>query len=210
MSKRVTGSVFIVDDDADFGLSMQWFIESCNYPAYYFSDTRTFLDSYKGEMGCMLLNPSMPNTDGLTLMETMRTRNIHLPVIMISGQSDIPQVVAAIKAGALDYIPKPCDQNTVLSVVESGLQLASEQHQEQQRTATTRNNYQLLSRREKQVMELVVNGYANREIAESLGISPKTVEVHRSRVMGKMQANSLPALVNFAMELGKQNKAELA
>ncbi|WP_370060679.1 response regulator transcription factor, partial [Neptunomonas phycophila] len=159
---------------------------------------------------CMLLNPSMPNTDGLTLMETMRTRNIHLPVIMISGQSDIPQVVAAIKAGALDYIPKPCDQNTVLSVVESGLQLASEQHQEQQRTATTRNNYQLLSRREKQVMELVVNGYANREIAESLGISPKTVEVHRSRVMGKMQANSLPALVNFAMELGKKNKAELA
>jgi len=210
MSKSVTGSVFIVNDDADFGLSIQWLLESCNYPAFYYSDARTFLDNYKGEMGCMLLDLNTPTINGLQLMDMMQKRGIHLPVIMISEQENIPQIVAAIKGGALDFIPKPFDQDKLLSAIESGLQLATERHQEHTRTATTRANYQLLSRREKEVMELVVKGYANREMAEFLGISPKTVEVHRSRVMGKMQADSLPALVNFSLEISGQFKTKLA
>jgi FixJ family two-component response regulator len=125
-------------------------------------------------------------------------KGFSLPIIVISGHGDIPMAVTAIKSGAMDFIEKPFDDAVLLHRVNLGLKQAGEQHRQNLLRNETRSRYASLSRREKEVMALVVAGRANREIAEDLGISPKTVEVHRSRVMGKMQAGSLPQLVNMA------------
>ncbi|MCV6589899.1 MAG: response regulator [Marinobacterium sp.] len=199
--KNVTDTVFIVDDDDDFRDSMQWLLESDNLRVVTFNSAQQFLDNYDGTPGCMLLDVRMPEINGLALQQMMSDRGISLPIIVISGHGDIPMAVSAMKNGALDFIEKPFDDEVLLQLVAKALDTARSQADTFQLARQARSRYQLLSRREKEVMTLVVSGKANREIAEALGISPKTVEVHRSRVMSKMQADSLPDLVHQAARL---------
>jgi len=196
-----TETVFIVDDDDDFRDSMQWLLESDDLHVVSFNAAQQFLNNYDGEAGCMLLDVRMPEINGLALQQIMSERGINLPIIVISGHGDIPMAVSAMKNGALDFIEKPFDDEVLLRLVRQALDKARQQHGQQQETEETQARYDSLSRREKEVMALVVSGLANREIAEELGISPKTVEVHRSRVMSKMQADSLPNLVHQAARL---------
>ncbi|MBY4676329.1 response regulator transcription factor [Marinobacterium arenosum] len=196
-----SGTVFIVDDDDDFRDSMQWLLESDDLNVVGFSSAHEFLDRYRGEVGCMLLDVRMPEINGLALQQIMNERGIQLPIIVISGHGDIPMAVSAMKNGALDFIEKPFDDEVLLRLVRQGLERARSMHGEQQELQSILDCYDSLSRREKEVMTLVVSGKANREIAEELGISPKTVEVHRSRVMSKMRADSLPELVHKATRL---------
>lgn len=201
MQTRHTGTVFIVDDDDDFRDSMQWLLESDDLPVRSFSSARDFLSNYKGERGCMLLDVRMPEINGLALQQIMLERAIRLPIIVLSGHGDIPMAVTAMKNGAIDFLEKPFDDEVLIPLVQSALRKGDEQFKDLQQQEQVRKLYEGLSRREKEVMALVVTGKANREIAEDLGISPKTVEVHRSRVMSKMRAESLPELVNQAAQL---------
>ncbi|WP_271274066.1 response regulator transcription factor [Aliamphritea hakodatensis] len=196
------GNVFIVDDDDDFRDSMQWLLESADLNVSSFASARDFLSNYKGEAGCMLLDVRMPEINGLALQQIMKERDIHLPIVVLSGHGDIPMAVTAMKNGALDFLEKPFDDEVLLPLVENALAHSTALFENQQQQQQIQDLHDSLSRREKQVMTLVVDGRANREIAEELGISPKTVEVHRSRVMSKMRAGSLPELVKQAEQLG--------
>lgn len=201
MTQRASGTVFIVDDDNDFRDSMKWLLESDNFHVIGFNSAQDFLNRYKGDMGCMLLDVRMPEINGLALQQIMLERHIKLPIIVVSGHGDIPMAVNAMKNGALDFIEKPFDDEVLLRLVEMGLQRATEMFKDNTALSQSRSHYNSLSKREKEVMALVVSGQSNREIAESLGISPKTVEVHRARVMNKMRAASLPDLVQQANRL---------
>ncbi|WP_293265131.1 response regulator [Neptunomonas sp.] len=201
MTQRASGTVFIVDDDNDFRDSMKWLLESDNFHVIGFNSAQDFLNRYDGDMGCMLLDVRMPEINGLALQQIMIERGIKLPIIVISGHGDIPMAVNAMKNGALDFIEKPFDDEVLLRLVELGLQRATEMFKDNIALTQSRTNYDSLSKREKEVMALVVSGKSNREIAETLGISPKTVEVHRARVMSKMRASSLPDLVQQANRL---------
>lgn len=187
--------VFIVDDDNDFRDSMQWLLESADLNVRSFASAKEFLSSYNGEQGCMLLDVRMPEINGLALQQLMQERQIRLPIIVLSGHGDIPMAVTAMKNGALDFLEKPFDDAVLLPLVENALQTSQQLFAGEQERQQVQSLHDSLSRREKQVMQLVVAGRSNREIAEDLGISPKTVEVHRSRVMSKMRADSLPQLV---------------
>ncbi len=195
------GTVFIVDDDDDFRASMQWLLESDGLRVTSFNSAQAFLDTYDGSPGCMLLDVRMPDISGLALQQMLLDKGIALPIIVLSGHGDIPMAVTAIKSGAMDFLEKPFDDALLLHRVRLGLRRACKLQQQKRQQEQTRSLYDSLSRREKEVMALVVTGRANREIAEDLGISPKTVEVHRSRVMSKMKAASLPELVTLAATL---------
>lgn len=194
-------NVFIVDDDTDFRESMQWLLESSGYSVRAFASAQSFLNAYDHSPGCLLLDVRMPEINGLALQQLLLERRIPLPIILISGHGDIPMAVNAMKAGALDFIEKPFDDKRVLELVSRALEIGRQRFQARRETEQLEQHYQHLSQREREVMALVVEGQANREIAENLGISPKTVEVHRARVMSKMQADSLPHLVNMASRL---------
>lgn len=201
MTQRAQGTVFIVDDDTDFRDSMQWLLESDNFTVQTFHCAQDFLARYQDEPGCMLLDVRMPEINGLALQQIMKERGIRLPIIVVSGHGDIPMAVNAMKNGALDFIEKPFDDEVLIRLVEQGLKQAVQMHKDNSARDQIRRCYDQLSRREKEVMALVVQGHSNRLIAEQLGISPKTVEVHRARVMSKMQADSLPELVQQANRL---------
>lgn len=197
----MSGTVFILDDDNDFRDSMRWLLEADSYQVVDFASASEFLQHYQGEMGCMLLDVRMPEINGLVLQQLMKEQHIQLPIIVISGHGDIPMAVTAMKNGALDFIEKPFDDEVLLRLVEQGLAQARQIFQSNRAQQTLQEHYGSLSKREKEVMALVVQGNSNREIALQLDISPKTVEVHRSRVMSKMHATSLPELVQQANHL---------
>ncbi len=193
--------VYLVDDDTDFRESMQWLLSSEGYDVVCASSASEFLENYQGELGCLLLDVRMPGMNGLALQQILQDKEIPLPTILISGHGDIPMAVNAIKSGALDFIEKPFNDRHLLNLVQKALEIAEDRFQQYQELLRIRQHYQDLSQREVEVMSLVIEGHANREIAETLGISPKTVEVHRARVMSKMHASSLPELVNMNNKL---------
>ena len=201
MQANATGTIYIVDDDEDFRDSMQWLLESASHEVITFPSAQAFLDNFNGEIGCMLLDVRMPEINGLALQQIMQDRDIQMPIIVLSGHGDIPMAVSAMKHGALDFLEKPFDDEVLLRLVDKALKRADEMRHEQGELNEIQICHESLSRREKEVMNLVVTGKANREIAEELGISPKTVEVHRARVMSKMRASSLPVLVQQAARL---------
>ncbi|GAA0786478.1 response regulator transcription factor [Marinobacterium sediminicola] len=190
-------TVFIIDDDADFRESVQWLLESTAYKIESYASAQEFLDAYDQRPGCMLLDVRMPEINGLALQQIMQDRDIRLPVIILTGHGDVPMAVTAMKNGALDFLEKPFDDDVLLKLVDRAMEEAQQRFSEQNEERELRELHDTLSRREREVMDLVVTGNSNREIAETLGISPKTVEVHRSRVMGKMRAESLAHLVQM-------------
>ncbi|MBR9828830.1 MAG: response regulator transcription factor [Oceanospirillales bacterium] len=194
-------TVFIIDDDADFRDSVQWLLESTSYTIESYASAQQFLDQYDQRPGCMLLDVRMPDINGLALQQIMQERDIRLPVIILTGHGDVPMAVAAMKNGALDFLEKPFDDDVLLTLVDRAMADAETRFSQQSEERELRELYDSLSRREREVMDLVVTGNSNREIAETLGISPKTVEVHRSRVMSKMRAESLAHLVQMHSRL---------
>ncbi|QEW06957.1 response regulator transcription factor [Nitrincola iocasae] len=201
--------VFLVDDDTDFRDSMQWLLSSAGYDVVSTASAIEFLDLYENEQGCLLLDVRMPGINGLALQQILQERDIQLPVILISGHGDIPMAVNAIKAGALDFIEKPFDDRHLLSLVSKALLEAENRFKAHDEITELKKRFTSLSQREREVMALVILGQSNRDIADRLGISPKTVEVHRARVMAKMQATSLPMLVNMGNQLPRELLSKL-
>ncbi|MCG8048696.1 MAG: response regulator transcription factor [Candidatus Thiodiazotropha endolucinida] len=193
-------TVFVVDDDQAMRNSLKWLIESVSMQVETFESADAFIKSYyPGRSGCLLLDVRMPGMSGLELQEYLRANQIAIPVIIITGHGDVPMAVRAMKSGAVDFIEKPFNDELLLESIRYALALDVKQRDMQKQRAEIATRLARLTPREHEVMVMVTNGKANKEIACSLGVSAKTVEAHRARVMEKMQANSLAELVRMAI-----------
>ena len=194
------GVVFIVDDDEALRDSLRWLLESVGLRVEAHDSANSFLQSYyPGQSGCLLLDVRMPGMSGLELQEQLESRDVRLPVVIMTGHGDVSMAVRALKAGALDFIEKPFDDELLLASIQRALLLDVEQRKNRATRAEILARLAQLTRREHQVMELVTIGKANKQIASELNVSAKTVEAHRAHVMEKMQANSLAELVRMSM-----------
>ena len=196
-------TVFVVDDDAAVRDSLRALLESAGFLVRDFQSAREFLaDKVLPNGGCLIADISMPDMDGLELQQELVNRAIDIPVIMITGHGDVPIAVRAMKAGAVDFIEKPFDDEVLVQRLRRGLALADEVRDKTAVAKTAEQRIGMLSERERQVLEHLVTGQPNKIIAFELDISPRTVEVYRARVMKKMHARSLAELVRQVLALG--------
>ncbi|MBT7443574.1 MAG: response regulator transcription factor [Methylococcales bacterium] len=196
-------TVFVVDDDDGMRDSLKYLIESVGHNVETFGSANAFLESsYPGRSGCLLLDVRMPGMSGLELQERLVNDQIALPIIIITGHGDVPMAVRAMQSGAFDFIEKPFNHQLLLDSIHRALEQDSIQRGEQAERAEVASRLALLTPREHEVMGMVVEGQPNKVIASQLGVSAKTVEAHRAKVMEKMQARSLPQLVRMAINGG--------
>ncbi len=192
--------VFVVDDDPAMRDSLRWLIESTGLQVETFPDAQSFLGRIGPEQpGCLVLDVRMPGMSGLDLQAELVRRGIGLPTIVVTGHAEVPMAVQAVKAGAIDFIEKPFSDQLLLDRVRQGIDRDRRERDDRARRGEVLRRMGLLTHREREVLELVVAGKPNREIAATLGLSPKTVEVHRAHVMEKMQASSVAELVRLAL-----------
>ncbi|WGK62438.1 response regulator transcription factor [Halopseudomonas sp. SMJS2] len=195
--------VYVVDDDQGMLDSTVWLLESVGLQALPFTSGQAFLDHCLEELpACVLLDIRMPGMGGLAVQDVLRERGSKLPVIFVSAHADVPIVVRAFRGGAADFIEKPYNEQLLLDSVQRALRLYQAPVMDQREGDPVRERMQQLTPRERDVLLPLVQGYSNREIAEQLGVSVKTVDLYRSRVMKRMQATSLPALVGMAIGVG--------
>jgi two-component system, LuxR family, response regulator FixJ len=193
-------TVFVVDDDAEMRKSLQWLLESVNLNAVAYGCAQAFLDGYDSRRpGCLVLDVRMPGVSGLELQERLQARGINIPVIIITAHADVPTAVRAMKAGAIDFLEKPFSGQLLLDRIQQALARDRQTRDEQARRAGVGSRIDSLTSRERQVMDLVVQGRVNKQIAAELGLSQKTVEHYRARIMTKMQADGLAELVRLVM-----------
>lgn len=193
-------TIYIVDDDDALRDSLVWLLESNDYRVKSFDSAEAFLAAYDADMaGCLLLDVRMPGMSGLELYERLQDCHATLPVIFITGHGDVPMAVAALKKGAVDFIEKPFSDREMLSLIENCLSEERDSRDRLRQDAAVARNLDQLTAREAEVLDLIIAGRLNKQIADDLGISIKTVEVHRARVMEKMQARSLAELVQSVM-----------
>ncbi|MFM1891072.1 MAG: hypothetical protein RLZ44_149 [Pseudomonadota bacterium] len=199
-SSNTPATVFVVDDDQAMRSSLKWLIESVGLAVESFDSADAFLKSYyPGRAGCLLLDVRMPGMSGLELQEYLNAHDIRIPVIIITGHGDVHMAVRAMKSGAVDFIEKPFNDELLLDAIRNALSLDERQRGYRAERAELAARLAQLTPREHEVMQMVTEGRSNKEIANSLGVSAKTVEAHRARVMEKMQAGSLAELVRMAI-----------
>ena len=193
-------TVFVVDDDQAMRTSLQWLIESTGMQVRTFASADSFLAAYyPGRAGCMLLDVRMPGMSGLELQSYMAREGYRLPVIIITGHGDVAMAVRAMKAGAVDFIEKPFHDEDLLRSIRNALELDQRQRVSRATRAEIAARLAELTPREHEVMAMVTEGKSNKEMAAALGVTSKTVEAHRARVMEKMRAESLAELVRMAL-----------
>jgi FixJ family two-component response regulator len=197
-------TVFLVDDDSSVRKALARLIRAAGYEVAPFASARQFLESKPETAGvaCLVLDVRMPGVNGLELQEALQAAKIAIPIIFITGYGDIPMGVQAMKAGAVDFLPKPVCQETLLPAIEQALARAAEQRAEAAQLVDIRRRLESLTPREREVMALVVTGMLNKQIAWQLGTVEKTIKVHRSRVMEKMAVDSIAELVRLAEKVG--------
>jgi FixJ family two-component response regulator len=193
-------TVFIVDDDPAVRDSLRWLIESLQHPVETFESAQAFLDAYTGDKpGCLVLDVRLPGMSGLQLQKKLQDDGIDLPIIIITGHGDVPMAVRALQAGALHFLEKPFRDQEILDCVQETLELAGNRHSTRLQKDQILGRMETLTPREYQIMKDIVKGYTNKHIGANHDISTKTVEIHRTRVMHKMEADSLPDLVRMAL-----------
>jgi len=195
------GKIYVVDDDDAVGDSIKALLSSVGYEAEVFASARQFLESFDPSgAACILLDVRMPGMDGLTLLERMGADRRGVPVIMVTGHGDVPLAVRAMQAGAADFVEKPFEEARLLQSIEQAISNAASAPVATDDNLTAR--FARLTPRETDVMRQMVIGHPNKIIAYHLGLSPRTVEIHRSRVMRKTGAESLSHLVRLAIKAG--------
>ncbi len=196
-----TTTVYVIDDDDAVRESLSWLLESVGLHVETFADAHSFLAQVNNVQsnGCVVTDVRMPGMSGLELQTEMTERQIGLPVIIITGHGDVPMAVRAMKSGAYDFIEKPFNDQELLERVQRCLQQQQEQNAHSATRAYVQNKMERLTAREQEVLSMVVDGLSSRVIGEKLGISSKTVEVHRAKIMDKMGADSVASLVRMAM-----------
>jgi two-component system, LuxR family, response regulator FixJ len=198
MSKDPT--IFVVDDDDAARDSLAVLLEAAGYPVEAFESGDRFLEQAGSlPLGCALVDIRMPGIGGLELQEMLKESAIDVPIIFVTGHADVPVAVRAMRAGAIDFIEKPFTEDLVLAAVRRGLEQAFSRRQASAAAASARASIAKLTDREREVFNQLVQGHPNKVIAANLDISPRTVEIHRSRVMDKTGARSLSDLVRLAL-----------
>jgi len=199
------GYIYVVDDDEAVRTSLLALFEANGYASRSFSSAQEFLAAAPGlHPGCLIADIRMPGMDGLEMQQRLIGRGLPFPFIVITGHGDVPLAVRAMKAGALDFIEKPFAADTILDKAKSGLDCLGAPRQVDELTATATVRLKMLSPREREVLEGLLTGLSNKSIAYELGISPRTVEIHRARVMEKMGVRSLSELVRMGLAAGLQ------
>ncbi len=195
--------VYIIDDDRLARESLKWLIESAGQEVRVFESGITFLDHYQvGDPGCVVLDVRMPEINGMELHAKLRESGANIPVIIVTGHADVAMAVRAMKAGAWDFIEKPYNDALMLERVQGAIACDMDNRRNQERIDEIRQRVQLLTPRELEVMGHVIRSAQNKVIAQALGISVKTVELHRANLMAKMEVASSTELVRLAMIAG--------
>jgi two-component system, LuxR family, response regulator FixJ len=195
--------VHVVDDDMAVRQSLSFLLASDGWPVRVHESASAFLDGVKkAAAGCIITDVRMPGIDGIEFLRRLKARGFALPVIVMTGHADVPLAVEAMKEGAVDFLEKPFDDELLLGAVRSALERRDKLAREDAQTTEVRTRLQSLSERERQVLDGLVAGKANKMIAYDLGISPRTVEIYRAHVMTKMQAGSLSELVRMTLWAG--------
>ncbi len=190
--------VFVVDDDEAVRDSLKMLLESVDLPCQTFASATEFLENHDPDQhSCLVADIRMPGMSGLDLQEELNRRSSTIPILFITGHGDVPMAVDAMKSGALDFIQKPFRDQDLLDRIHQALEKDEESREDNRELSETRNRIARLTARETEVMHRVVQGQANKVIALDLGVSQRTVEIHRARVMQKMGARSLAELVRM-------------
>ena len=201
---EITSLVFVVDDDVSVRESLELLIRSAGWQAETFSSAPDFLARRRATVPCCLvLDVTLPGLNGLELQQRLAERT-DMPIIFITGYGDVPMTVRAMKAGAVEFLTKPFSDEVLLTSIRQALERSRAALEQEGEVNALRDRYAALSRREQEVMNLVVTGRLNKQIGFELGISEITVKAHRGQVMRKMKADSLPDLVTMAARLGLQ------
>ena len=197
--------VFVVDDDADIRDSMRLLLEVAGFKVRNFISAKQFLADDSSKHGCLIADIRMPDMSGLELQEEVTRRHIDLPVIIMTGHGDVPLAVRAMKAGAIDFLEKPFDDEKMLASVRRALEIGSKARSRKAEAEAAKTLLASLTPRERGVLDKLVQGRSNKVVAYELGISPRTVEIHRAHIMGKMDASSLSDLVRVVLAAEQGN-----
>ena len=189
-------TVFVIDDDAAVRQSLSLLVRSMSLNVEVFDSAASFLDLYDRERpGCLVLDIRMPGMGGLELQQELEQRNVQLPIIFITGHGDVSMAVRAMRAGAIDFLEKPFNDQDLLARINQALEVDFQWRQTRDQLDTMRARLRALTPRESDVMERIVKGQANKVVAIELGLSERTVEIHRAKVMAKTGSKSLAELV---------------
>lgn len=195
-------TVFLVDDNDAVRHALSLFLECKNFQIRSYACAEDMLAELDpGDTGVLVLDMCMKGMSGLELQAELKARNIYLPIIFITGHGSVQDSVQALKEGATDFIEKPFDNEVLLDSIERALQADRSQREQRSIRQELATRFERLTPREREVMKYIVNGTSNKQLAELLGVSSRTIEVHRSRIMSKMGAASLPDLVCMAISL---------
>jgi len=201
MTERET--IFLVDDNDAVRHALSLFLECKNFPVRCYASAEALLATIDGKAtGVLVLDLCMKGMSGLELQAALKSHGIELPVIFISGHGNIQDSVHALKEGAADFIEKPFDNEVLLESIKRALHQDRSRRELRAVKKETATRFERLTPREREVMQYIVNGTSNKHLAELLGVSSRTIEVHRSRIMSKMGAGSLPELVCMALSIG--------
>jgi FixJ family two-component response regulator len=192
--------IYVVDDDEAIRKALSFLLRSVGYTVKTCASAKEFLETCdRTALGCVVLDVRMPGMSGMELQETMNETGIRLPVIIITGHGDVSMAVRAMKAGAVDFIEKPFENQTLLDRIADALHRCSSNWEEQAAMAEAQERLQLLTPREQETMRLLVQGKLNKQVAAELNISVRTVEAHRAKIMEKLRARSLSDLVRISL-----------
>ncbi|ROH93542.1 DNA-binding response regulator [Stagnimonas aquatica] len=197
-----TGTVFIVDDEEAVRDSIAMLLRSVGLRSQLFADATSFLRQYRSELaGCLVLDVRMPRMSGLELQQELNRRGWTLPVIFITGHGDVPMAVEAMRAGALDFLQKPFKDDDLIRRVQKALDQDARERAALAGRDQLRQHFEELTPREREVARRIVAGQANKAVALDLGLSERTVELHRAHVMQKMEARNLAQLVQMLLQV---------
>jgi FixJ family two-component response regulator len=195
---REDGTVFLIDDDPGVRDALTLLLSLKDISTQPFVNADSFLESYTPErVGCVLTDLRMPGMTGLELQAALRERHIELPVVVLTAHGDVATARAALKNGAFDFLEKPVDDAMLLDVLHNALRVDRERRSAAVQRSTSDERRERLTGREREILKLLTVGHSNREIATQLGISPRTVEVHKARIMDKLECHSLAELIRI-------------
>lgn len=202
-------TVYLIDDDSSVRDSLGLLLSLKGMRTQLFATAELFLTTYRPDWrGCVLTDLQMPSMSGLDLQRTLIDREIHLPVIVLTAHGDVQTTRLAMKNGAFDFLEKPVDDEILLDVLQNAIRADGRQHEAHRTGEIARSRIERLTPRERDVLSLVVEGLSLREIAARLGISPRTVEVYKSRMMEKLQCVSIADVVRIAMTAAIANVSD--